>query len=63
LDARADWKPCNDAASAKEEIMATEKKHGNREAKKLKKPVPKTIEAAPPTKDMVGSAIRAANKN
>lgn len=42
--------------------MATEKKHGNREAKKPKKPVPKTIAAAPTTKDMVGSAIRSANK-
>jgi hypothetical protein len=45
-----------------EAIMATEKKHGNREAKKPKKPVPKTIAAAPTTKDMVGSAIRSANK-
>jgi hypothetical protein len=48
--------------SRKEAVMATEKKHGNREAKKPKKPVPKTNAAAPTTKDMVGSAVRQANK-
>ena len=47
---------------SKEATMATEKKHGNREAKKPKKPVPKTTTAAPSTKDMVGAAVKAANK-
>jgi hypothetical protein len=46
----------------KEAVMGTEKKHGNREAKKPKKPVSKTIAAAPSTKDMVGAAVRLANK-
>jgi hypothetical protein len=47
---------------SQEAVMATEKKHGNREAKKPKKPVLKTIAAAPSTKDMVGAAVKAANK-
>ena len=42
--------------------MASEKKHGNREAKKPKKPVPKMIAAAPSTKDMVSAVIRSANR-
>ncbi|WP_336491454.1 hypothetical protein [Methylobacterium nigriterrae] len=42
--------------------MASEKKHGNREAKKPKKPVPKTIAAAPSTKDMVSAAVKSANR-
>jgi len=46
----------------KEAVMAKEKKHGNREAKKPKKPVSKAIAAAPSTKDMVGAAVRLANK-
>ncbi|MEA1834729.1 hypothetical protein U8607_21780 [Methylobacterium durans] len=42
--------------------MASEKKRGNREAKKPKKPVPKAIAAAPSTKDMVSAAVRSAGR-
>ncbi|WP_257791915.1 hypothetical protein [Methylobacterium durans] len=42
--------------------MASEKKRGNREAKKPKKPVPKSIAAAPSTKDMVSAAVRSAGR-
>ncbi|GJD44229.1 hypothetical protein AFCDBAGC_2095 [Methylobacterium cerastii] len=42
--------------------MATENKRGNRETKKPKKAVSKTIAAAPSTKDMVSAAIKTAGK-
>jgi hypothetical protein len=45
-----------------EVIMAADKKHGNREAKKPKKPVTKTTAAAPSTKDMVSAAVKAAGR-
>lgn len=48
--------------SQEEAVMGTEKKHGNREAKKPEKPVSKTIAATPSTKDMVGAAVKAASK-
>jgi len=38
--------------------MATDKKRGNRETKKPKKPVPKTNAAAPSTKGTVAAAMR-----
>jgi hypothetical protein len=57
-----DAEPCDGLPLWKEAVMATEKKHGNREAKKPKRPVPKTIAAAPSTKDIVGAAVKAANK-
>jgi hypothetical protein len=62
MSGQGDGAACDDAAFLKEAVMATEKKHGNREAKKPKKPVSKTIAAAPSTKDMVGAAVKAANK-
>ena len=39
--------------------MATEKKHGNREAKKPEKPVAKVIAAAPSTKGAVAGLLKA----
>jgi hypothetical protein len=42
--------------------MATEQKRGSREAKKPKKPVTKTIAAAPSTKGMVIAAPKAGKK-
>jgi hypothetical protein len=45
-----------------EVIMAADKKHGNREAKKPKKPVTKATAAAPSTKDMVSAAVKAAGR-
>lgn len=42
--------------------MAQENKRGSREAKKPKKTVAKTNAAAPSTKDMVSSAVKAAKK-
>lgn len=42
--------------------MSSEKKRGNREAKKPKKSVPKTIAAAPSSKDMVSAAAKSANR-
>ncbi|MGT2482318.1 MULTISPECIES: hypothetical protein [unclassified Methylobacterium] len=42
--------------------MATEKKRGNREAKKPKKPVPKTSAAAPSTKGTVAGAMKATGR-
>ncbi|GJE04685.1 hypothetical protein [Methylobacterium isbiliense] len=42
--------------------MASEKKRGNREAKKPKKPVPKILAAAPSTKDVVSAAVKSANR-
>ena len=52
-----------DAPSNPEETtMAQENKRGSREAKKPKKTVPKTNAAAPSTKDMVSSAVKAAKK-
>ena len=42
--------------------MASENKRGNRETKKPKKVVSKTIAAAPSTKDMVSAAIKTAGK-
>ena len=46
----------------KESVMAQENKRGSREAKKPKKVVAKTNAAAPSTKDMVSSAVKAAKK-
>ena len=42
--------------------MASEKKRGNREAKKPKKSVPKVLAAAPSTKDVVSAAVKSANR-
>lgn len=42
--------------------MATEKKRGTREAKKPKKPVSKTIAAAPSTKNVVSAAVKAGSR-
>ncbi|MDR7035698.1 MULTISPECIES: hypothetical protein [Methylobacterium] len=42
--------------------MASEKKRGNREAKKPKKLTPKTIAAAPSSKDMVSAAVKSASR-
>lgn len=42
--------------------MAQESKRGNRESKKPKKETTKTNASAPSTKDVVGSAVKAANK-
>ena len=42
--------------------MASENKRGNRETKKPKKVVAKTNAAAPSTKDMVSTAVKAAGK-
>ncbi|GJD90381.1 hypothetical protein BHAOGJBA_3920 [Methylobacterium hispanicum] len=42
--------------------MATEKKRGNRETKKPKKPVPKSNAAAPSTKGTVVPAMKTAGR-
>lgn len=42
--------------------MASENKRGNRETKKPKKAIVKTNAAAPSTKDMVSTAVKAAGK-
>jgi hypothetical protein len=42
--------------------MATEKKRGNRETKKPKKPVPKTNAAAPSTKGTVAAVMKTAGR-
>ncbi|MDP4026697.1 hypothetical protein Q8W71_29245 [Methylobacterium sp. NEAU 140] len=43
--------------------MGTEKKRGNRESKKPKKPVPKTNAAAPSTKSTVVGAMKQTGRN
>ena len=43
--------------------MASEKKRGNRETKKPKKPVPKTIAAAPSTKGTTATATRGTSRS
>ncbi|GJE02190.1 MULTISPECIES: hypothetical protein [Methylobacterium] len=42
--------------------MASEKKRGNREAKKSKKQAPKVLAAAPSTKDVVSAAVNSAKQ-
>ena len=42
--------------------MSNEKKRGNREVKKAKKPVAKVNAAAPSTKNMVAGAVKTANR-
>lgn len=42
--------------------MAKETKRGNREARKPKKSVPKTIAAAPSTKGVSGGVARTSNR-
>lgn len=42
--------------------MANDKKRGNRETKKSKKPVPKTSAAAPLTKGTVAGAMKTAGR-
>ncbi|RZM04515.1 MAG: hypothetical protein EOP68_19590 [Sphingomonas sp.] len=56
-------KPCHHRRDhQRESMMASENKRGNRETKKPKKVVSKTIAAAPSTKDMVSAAIKTAGK-
>jgi hypothetical protein len=45
-----------------EDMMTTEKKHGNREFKKQKKSVPKTNASAPSTKETGRAAVKTPNK-
>ncbi|MGT2489310.1 hypothetical protein ACU4GA_32160 [Methylobacterium oryzae CBMB20] len=42
--------------------MATEKKRGNRETRKPKKPVPKTNAAAPSSKGTVATAMKTSGR-
>ena len=55
---------CHDPAptTGRRQVMATEQKRGSREAKKPKKPVTKTIAAAPSTKGTVVAAPKAGKK-
>lgn len=43
--------------------MASEKKRGNRETKKPKKPVPKTIAAAPSVKGTIAASTKGSGRS
>jgi hypothetical protein len=62
-DAEHDHRPPGQITDGGSDIMATEKKRGNRETKKPKKSVPKSNAAAPSTKGTLVSASKPSGRS